>query len=139
MNTRKAKSAELQKKFAALERESQQKFSDAKAELGLWSDAGIGEGRQLFWSAFERGKVFGRRQTFWDALVSASAQRIIVSEYYMAALSKYKCRDAMIEEGKDIHESLIREVVVLYRDVQICMSSMPCHSLHGPESELSGR
>ena len=70
VNVKKAKSADLQKKFAALEMESQQKFSDAKAELGLWSDAGIGEGRQLFWSAFERGKVFGRRQTFWDALVS---------------------------------------------------------------------
>ena len=70
MNEKKAQSAEQRKEFAVLDKEAQRKFSDAKAELGLWSDAGIGEGRKLFWNAFERGKVFGRRQTFWDALVS---------------------------------------------------------------------
>ena len=69
---KKAKSAKLKWKYEKLDKEAQQKFSDAKAELGLWSDAGVGEGRKLFWSAFERGKVFGRRQTFWDALVRHS-------------------------------------------------------------------
>ncbi len=79
VNEKKAQSAELQKNYAALQKEAQQKYSDAKAELGLWSDAGIGEGRQLFWSAFERGKVFGRRRTFWDALVSCLPQLIACS------------------------------------------------------------
>lgn len=69
VNDKKAKSAEVRKEFAALKKEAEQKFSDAKAELGLWSDAGLAEGRSLFWSAFDKGKVFGRRQTFWDALV----------------------------------------------------------------------
>ena len=69
VHKRQAVAAEYRKKFAVLDKEAQRKFSDAKAELGLWSDAGIGEGRKLFWGAFEQGKVFGRRQTFWDALV----------------------------------------------------------------------
>ncbi len=32
-------------------------ISAAKAELGLWSELGIGEGRQLFWRSFQAGKV----------------------------------------------------------------------------------
>lgn len=70
MNKKKAASSKVWKEFATLDKEAQKKFAEAKAELGLWSDAGVGEGRRLFWNAFERGKVFGRRQTFWDALVS---------------------------------------------------------------------
>ena len=31
--------------------------SAAKAELGLWSQLGLDEGRRLFWSSFESGKV----------------------------------------------------------------------------------
>ena len=27
-----------------------------------------GESKALFWRAFDQGKVFARRQTFWDAL-----------------------------------------------------------------------
>lgn len=32
-------------------------ISAAKAELGLWSELGVGEGRQLFWKSFQAGKV----------------------------------------------------------------------------------
>lgn len=32
-------------------------ISSAKAELGLWSELGLGEGRQLFWKSFQAGKV----------------------------------------------------------------------------------
>ena len=31
--------------------------SEAKKELGLWSQLGLDEGRRLFWSSFESGKV----------------------------------------------------------------------------------
>ena len=31
--------------------------SQAKAELGLWSELGVDEGRRLFWRSFEAGKV----------------------------------------------------------------------------------
>jgi hypothetical protein len=32
-------------------------ISAARAELGLWSELGVGEGRQLFWRSFQAGKV----------------------------------------------------------------------------------
>jgi len=79
VHKRQAVAAEYRKKFAALDKEAQRKFSDAKAELGLWSDAGIGEGRKLFWGAFEQGKVFGRRQTFWDAFVRHASSHLAFS------------------------------------------------------------
>ncbi|KAK9834999.1 hypothetical protein WJX81_003264 [Elliptochloris bilobata] len=39
-----------------LERRRERLLSDAKASLGLWSAAGVDEGRQLFWRSFEAGK-----------------------------------------------------------------------------------
>lgn len=41
---------------------------EAKAALGLWSDAGLEETRSLLWNSFDSGKVFAQRQTFWDTL-----------------------------------------------------------------------
>ncbi|KAL4458505.1 hypothetical protein ABPG75_013370 [Micractinium tetrahymenae] len=41
---------------------------EAKALLGLWSEAGVEEGKELFWESFASGKVFAQRQSFWDAL-----------------------------------------------------------------------
>ena len=32
-------------------------MSQAKAELGLFSELGLEEGRRLFWQSFESGKV----------------------------------------------------------------------------------
>ncbi|KAK9862020.1 hypothetical protein WJX84_004250 [Apatococcus fuscideae] len=54
----------------AFDQQQKQKISDAKAELGLWSDAGLEESRLLFWQSFNSGKVFAQRQTFWDTLVN---------------------------------------------------------------------
>lgn len=70
MYKRMDKAREKRKEFDVYDKAAQKKYSDAKAELGVWSDAGVAEGRQLFWNSFERGKVFGRRQTLWDGLVS---------------------------------------------------------------------
>ncbi|EFN54176.1 hypothetical protein CHLNCDRAFT_135614 [Chlorella variabilis] len=41
---------------------------EAKAVLGLWSEAGVEEGRELFWESFNSGKVFAQRQTFIDSI-----------------------------------------------------------------------
>lgn len=70
VHEKQAAAAVLRKEFEAIDKKAQQQYFEAKSELGLWSDAGVEEGRQLFWKAFESGKVFGRRQTFWDGLVS---------------------------------------------------------------------
>jgi len=45
------------------------KMAEARGHLGLWSDMGVQESRGLFWNSFERGKVFAKRQTFWDTLI----------------------------------------------------------------------
>lgn len=51
-----------------LVRRREQLLSSAKSALGVWSAAGVEESKQLFWSSYESGKVFARRQSFWDAL-----------------------------------------------------------------------
>ena len=46
----------------------QKTHSDAKAKLGIFSNFGISETRDLFWRRFSQGKGFARRQSQWDAL-----------------------------------------------------------------------
>jgi hypothetical protein len=47
----------------------------AKAELGVWSEAGVEESRALLWSSFDSGKVFAQRQTFWDSIFTVLNSR----------------------------------------------------------------
>ncbi|GAB4821899.1 hypothetical protein N2152v2_008945 [Parachlorella kessleri] len=52
----------------AIKRQQERLFSEGKAQLGLWSAAGLAESRDLFWKSFHSGKVFAQRQSFWDAV-----------------------------------------------------------------------
>ena len=56
---RKAKAAEraAYKVARRHDRHVERLVSKAKVELGLWSEAGLQEGRRLFWNSFESGKV----------------------------------------------------------------------------------
>lgn len=65
-----AKQSEAQAVVTKLNKQRAATKSEAKSQLGLWSDAGIEEARGGFWKSFEAGKVFGRRQTLWDALLT---------------------------------------------------------------------
>lgn len=40
----------------------------AKSEVGLMSEYGVQETRDLFWGTFAGGKDFGKRQSMWDLL-----------------------------------------------------------------------
>jgi len=42
--------------------------SDAKAVAGLFSEVGVGEVQDSFWSYFSHGKEFAKRQSMWDAM-----------------------------------------------------------------------
>lgn len=42
-------------------------MSDAKSKLGVFSEIGVQETRDLFWMKFAQGKGFAKRQTKWDA------------------------------------------------------------------------
>ncbi|GMH33897.1 hypothetical protein BSKO_01731 [Bryopsis sp. KO-2023] len=51
------------------------KVAEAKSQLGIWSEAGVEEGRSLFWGSYKQGKVFAQRQTLWDAMFSLFSSR----------------------------------------------------------------
>lgn len=48
--------------------EGNQRMSDAKAVAGLFSEVGVGEVQDSFWSYFSAGKQFAKRQSMWDAM-----------------------------------------------------------------------
>jgi len=43
-------------------------IGEAKSAVGLFSTYGVSETRELFWTRFNQGKAFAKRQTMWDAL-----------------------------------------------------------------------
>lgn len=59
---------EYELEHAKLVREEESTVSEAKSALGLFSEFGVGETRELFWTRFSQGKSFATRQSKWDAL-----------------------------------------------------------------------
>lgn len=55
-------------KLDEIRKEGEARMSDAKNVAGLFSEVGIGEVKDSFWSYFAHGKQFAKRQTMWDAL-----------------------------------------------------------------------
>lgn len=51
-----------------LQLEQQKLLSSAKGQLGIFSEYGVSEARELFWKRFSQGKGFATRQSQWDAL-----------------------------------------------------------------------
>ena len=45
-----------------------QQLSNAKAKVGLFSEYGVGETRDMFWQRFSQGGKYAKRATMWDAL-----------------------------------------------------------------------
>lgn len=64
-----------QQRVRALQKEREGILREGKAALGLWSDAGLEESRQLLWTSFDTGKVFAQRQTFWDSIFAVFDSR----------------------------------------------------------------
>jgi hypothetical protein len=54
--------------FEQLKVEQSNQLAVAKSQLGLFSEFGVEETRNLFWEKFAQGKGFAQRQTKWDAL-----------------------------------------------------------------------
>lgn len=81
-------------KVRALDKERSAMLSDAKRALGLWSDAGLEESRQLLWSTFHSGRVFAQRQTFWDSMFAIFDSRekawfVLLLELLVTAIINY--------------------------------------------------
>lgn len=62
-------------RFQLLEAKRVDTMREAKYSVGLWSDYGIEEARSTFWSYFESGKSFAKRQTMWDMIFSVAMGR----------------------------------------------------------------
>lgn len=56
------------KEFEIARAEEDQKLFSAKSKLGLFSEYGVEETRNLFWERFAQGKNFAKRQTTWDLI-----------------------------------------------------------------------
>lgn len=64
---RKAQKARDELEQMELKRE--QTLKEAKREIGLWSSiGGVGEMREMFWNAWERGTATAQRMTAYDAI-----------------------------------------------------------------------
>ena len=63
------------KDFEAAVREHDALMSDAKASVGVWSAYGVEEVRGLFWDAYQSGKDFAKRMTWWDVLLGGVGRR----------------------------------------------------------------
>jgi hypothetical protein len=51
-----------------IRKEGYARMSDAKARAGLFSEVGVGEVKDKFWSHFYSGQQFAKRQSMWDAM-----------------------------------------------------------------------
>lgn len=51
-----------------IRKEGYLRMSDAKSVAGLFSEVGVGEVQDSFWSYFSSGKEFAKRQSMWDAM-----------------------------------------------------------------------
>lgn len=57
-----------QREYDRLKKDEALKIASAKSKLGIFSEYGVEETRNLFWERFGQGKGFAQRQTKWDAL-----------------------------------------------------------------------
>lgn len=51
------------------------RLKEAKHFVGLWSDFGMTEARQRFWSAYDKGKLFAQQQTFYHMIMRVLSAR----------------------------------------------------------------
>jgi len=51
-----------------IRKEGYARMSDAKSVAGVFSEVGVAETKDLFWSYFAQGKAFAKRQSMWDMM-----------------------------------------------------------------------
>jgi len=61
--------------FDAESRARDELISEAKGSVGLWSPYGVKEVRKRFWDAYQSGKDFAKRMTWWDVLLGGVGRR----------------------------------------------------------------
>jgi hypothetical protein len=72
--------------FESSIREEDNKLAHAKSKLGVFSEYGVEETRNVFWQRFAQGKGFAKRQTGWDMIfygIGAMARDESMLEYLL--------------------------------------------------------
>jgi ABC-type multidrug transport system fused ATPase/permease subunit len=64
----KARMEDAKYRLDIIRKEGEARMSDAKSVAGLFSEVGVGEVQDSFWSYFSKGKQFAKRQSMWDAM-----------------------------------------------------------------------
>lgn len=62
---------------------------EAKSKVGIWSEYGFQETRDLFWSCWKSGKEFAQRMTFWDVIFGIGGGR---DESFMVTILRFVLR-----------------------------------------------
>mmetsp|Transcript_856 Transcript_856/g.2654 ORF Transcript_856/g.2654 Transcript_856/m.2654 type:complete len:224 (+) Transcript_856:428-1099(+) len=66
VNEIKQRMAPVEGEYNTLESKRSNLESEARNELGLWSEAGIGEARDVFWTTYKRGRRSAQVGIVWD-------------------------------------------------------------------------
>mmetsp|Transcript_12303 Transcript_12303/g.34218 ORF Transcript_12303/g.34218 Transcript_12303/m.34218 type:complete len:224 (-) Transcript_12303:342-1013(-) len=66
VNEIKDRMAPIETEYKQLEKRRDTLESEARGELGLWSEAGIQEARDVFWSTYKRGRRSAQAGIVWD-------------------------------------------------------------------------
>jgi hypothetical protein len=64
----KRKTQEAESMFLTAKKLEDEKLANVKAQVGVFSEYGVDEARDLFWQRFSQGKSFATRQSKWDAI-----------------------------------------------------------------------
>lgn len=73
--TWKAQMEQRRDRFYALKKIEESKMSEARQQVGIFSEYGVQEARDRFWSAFQGGREFAQRQSMWDMFFAGLAWR----------------------------------------------------------------
>lgn len=74
-------------RFSEAMRAREEAQSQAKATVGIWSQYGLDEARDRFWQAYQSGKDFAKRMTFWDVVFGVGGRSR--DEEWFAVLLKW--------------------------------------------------
>lgn len=72
---RKAELARAQHRLNEAVRERDALESQAKAQVGIWSEYGVKEVRGVFWDSYQWGKDYAKRMTWWDLILGVGGGR----------------------------------------------------------------
>ena len=124
-------------RFAEAMRAREEAQSQAKATVGIWSQHGLDEARDRFWQAYQSGKDFAKRMTFWDVVFGVGGRNR--DEEWFAVLLKWigqiimnVCLSCLSCPMPDTSRPVLENRDVLSVSVRGASAYLPVHVLRVP-------